>query len=195
MLMVDVDASAVERDLKGAALSCPQCKCELRPWGFARTRKLRRGGSVLEIRPRRSRCRQCTKTHVLLPVLALLRRVDLAEVIGKALMRKAQGAGHRTIATELSLPATTVREWLRRFCSKAELIRSHFTRLAVWLDSSIGPIEPRGSPVADALESIGLAAQAAASRLGNSPVWHFASGATGGELLSNTSSPFAASWQ
>lgn len=122
------------------------------------------GRSALRIRPRRSRCRQCTKTHVLLPVLALLRSVDLAEVIGKALMRKAQGAsGHRTIATELSLPATTVREWLRRFFSKAELICSHFTRLAVWLDSSIAPIEPRSSPVADALESIGLAAQAAAS--------------------------------
>jgi hypothetical protein len=47
-------------------------------------------------------------THVLLPVVALARRRDLAEPIGLALVAKAAGRGQRTIAGELGLPPTTV---------------------------------------------------------------------------------------
>lgn len=81
---------------------------------------------------------------MLLPVIALVRRVDLAEVIGAALVRRAAGAGHRTIGGELGVPPTTAREWLRRFAARAAEIRAHFTRLAAWLDPSGGAITPRG---------------------------------------------------
>jgi hypothetical protein len=132
---------------------------------------------------------------VLLPVSGLLRRVDLAEVIGAALLAKAAGRGHRQVAAELGVPQTTVRGWLRRFVERAELVRGHFTRLAVWLDPQAGPITSRGSPVPDAVEAIGMAAVAATRRfgLGLGP-WEFVSGATGGRLLCNTSSPFPAPW-
>jgi len=117
---------------------------------------------------------------VLLPSVALARRLDLAWVIGQALLAKAHGVGHRAIAVELGVPATTVRGWLRRFAARAELVRGHFTRLGVWLDPQAGPICPRGSPLADAVEAIGVAAVAAARRLGPAlGPFEFASGATG----------------
>ena len=78
MLMVGVDEVAVESDLLGGPLVCPNCDGELRPWWFARARKLRDGDGDLRIRPRRAICQECRTTHVLLPVVGLLRRRDLA---------------------------------------------------------------------------------------------------------------------
>jgi len=91
--------------------------------GLARRRRLRDVAGWLEVRPRRGRCRICQATHVLLPSVALLRRVDLARVIGLALLAKTAGRGHRQAAAELGVPATTVRGWLRRFAERAELVR------------------------------------------------------------------------
>ena len=65
--------------------------------------------------PRRSRCRGCGATHVLLPAWCLLRRADAAAVIGAALAAAAAGDGHRKIAGRLGRAAPTVRGWLRRF--------------------------------------------------------------------------------
>jgi hypothetical protein len=65
----------------------------------------------------------------------------------------------------------------------------------VWLDPQAGPICPRGSPLADAVEAIGTAAVAAARRLGPAlGPFEFASGATGGRLLGNTNAPFPVPW-
>jgi hypothetical protein len=137
-------------------------------------------------------CRVCAHTHVLLPTIALLRRFDVAEAIGEALALKVAGWGHRRIAAGMAVPPTTVRGWLRRFSRRVEIIRSHFTALAYLLDSSLGAIEPRGSPEGDALEAMVVAAGAAARRFGPGPLWCFVSGTTGGRLLSNTTSPFPA---
>ncbi|HEV8167262.1 MAG TPA: DUF6431 domain-containing protein [Actinomycetota bacterium] len=195
--MVEPDPAGVERALLAGGLACPGCRGELRPWGRA-PRRLRDFEADRPVGVRRSRCQGCRVTHVLLPVVALARRRDLAEVIGVALAAKAAGAGHRRIADELVLPPTTVRGWLRRFTVGAGPIRDHFTRLAHGLDPGLGSICPRGSPVRDAVEAIGVAAAAAARRLGPaaSP-WQFAAGATGGLLLaagSNTSGLFPAAW-
>ena len=51
-------------------------------WGHARGRRVRGAGGVLWVVPRRSRCTGCRATHVLLPVVLLVRRADTAEVIG-----------------------------------------------------------------------------------------------------------------
>ncbi len=190
MLMVGNDAGVVERDLVGGGLSCPVCDGQLRPWSWARVRVLRSRGGEERLRPRRSRCRSCGATHVLLPVRSLLRRRDAIEVIGAALVARSAGAGHRRIATELGVPSTTARGWLRRFAARAGFLRGQFMALAHGLDRDLGRVEPRGSPEADALEAIGVAASAAARRFGRTRVWWFASGASGGGLLSNTSSPF-----
>jgi hypothetical protein len=196
VLMVGPDPAVVERELTAGGLSCPACSGELRPWGHAR-RWLRDREAERVVRLRRSRCRACLVTHVLLPVVALGRRLDLAEVIGAAVAVKVAGAGHRRVAAGLGLPASTVRGWVRRFAARAELIRGHFTALAYRLDPELGPITARGSPLADALEAIGVAAAAVVRRLGPAAPWAVAAGASGGWLLgtvSNTSALFAAGW-
>lgn len=193
MVMVGSDESEVERELVGGGLTCPACGCGLRPWGFGRWRVQRgKRGAQLRRRPRRSICSGCGSTHVLLPVDGFVRRRDLAEVIGEALMARAAGGGHRRISGALGVPADTVRGWLRRFTARSGEIREHFIRLAYLLGADLVAVEPRASPAADALEAIGVAAQAAAVRFGPMPVWWFASAASGGRLLSNTSCPFPA---
>lgn len=188
--MVENDGGGVERDLAGGRMACPGCGGELRPWGFARWRVLRERACERKVRPRRSRCRSCLVTHVLLPAVALLRRRDLAAVIGEALRaRYLDGASRRAVAAGAGVHPDTARGWLRRFVVRADDVRVAFTSLAHRLDAELGPIEPRGSPPVDALEAIGVAARAATRRLGPAPLWEFVAGASGGRLLSNTSCP------
>lgn len=183
MLMVEADAARVEQQLTAGEYECPVCKGLLRPWGHARDRVVGRGGERVRVRPRRSRCSACLVTHVLLPVLALLRRCDLAEMIGEALALKVAGWGQRRIAAAMGIPASTVGDRGRRFVGNAEEIRVRFTALAYAVDPSLGAIEPRASPLADALEAVVVAAGAAARAFGPAPVWRFAAGASRGRLL------------
>lgn len=192
MLIVGVDLAAVEADLVAGRLACPACGVGLRPWGQARERELRSCAGSRWLAPRRAICAGCGATHVLLPEDGLARRRDSAADIGAALAAKAAGSGHRPIASRLGVPAATVRGWLRRLAVVAERVRAHFTRWAAALDPMLGPVEPAGSPFADALGAIGVAAAAAVRRLGPRPAWHVASVLTGGGLLSNTSCPWVA---
>ena len=164
MLMVDTDLDRVELALCAGELACPRCGGVLGPWGSARGRWLRgRGGLQQRLRPRRGRCRDraCRATHVLLPTVGLLRRVDLAEVIGAALLARARQASHRQIAAWLGVPLSTVRGWLGRMAERVELVRAHFTRLAVWLDPSADAPKPRGSPLWQPRAASGRGAQPA----------------------------------
>jgi hypothetical protein len=183
MLMVDTDAVAVERLLLAGGLACPRCGGVLRPWGHARWRSSRREQGAVRHRPRRASCTGCAKTHVLLAAAWLLRRADAASVIGSALLAKAAGAGHRLIAAALGRPASTVRGWLRRFVARAEQVRVLFTRLLHSLDPQAGPLLPRESVFADALEALGRAGAAGVRRLSPRPPWEFASWASAGLLL------------
>jgi transposase-like protein len=190
VLIVWYDPTRVEAELISGRLTCPHCDGKLHPWGYARQRILRTRAHDEELRPRRARCRDCQTTSVLLPDTCLLRRVDEVAVIGTALLAKARGAGHRKIATMLGRPRETVRGWLRRFSSRAAVLRAHFHRWATALDPRLDAITPRDSVTADALEAIGLATRAASLLFGPRPVWCWASAMTGGALLCNTSSPF-----
>jgi hypothetical protein len=183
MLMVDTDAVVVERLLLTGQLTCPSCGGVLAPWGNGRWRSSRREQGVVRHRPRRASCTGCPKTHVLLSSTWLLRRGDDVSVIGLALLAKAAGAGHQSIAAALGRPASTVRGWLRRFGARAEDVRVLFTWLLHSLDPEAGPLVPRGSVFADALEALGRAGAAGVRRLGPRPPWEFASWATGGSLL------------
>jgi hypothetical protein len=182
---------AVEADLIAGRLACPDCGSRLRPWGSARERELRSRAGGRRLCPRRSICAGCGTTHVLLPDDSLLRRRDAVAEIGDALSAKAAGSGHRRIASVLGREPSTVRGWLRSFARLAERVREHFTRWAVVLDPMLAPFVPAGSVFADAVEAIGVAAAAAVRRLGPRPAWQFASAASGGRLLSNTSCPWA----
>lgn len=138
-------------------------------------------------------------THVLLPVVALLRRADAAVVIGTALAAKATGAGCRRIAAVLGRPVETVRDWLRRFAGRVEAVRSVFTAWLRALDPDPVMPEPAGSGWADALTAISAAAGAVATRFGLGTVapWEVAVTVSDGRLLApgwppkwiNTSSP------
>jgi hypothetical protein len=143
------------------------------------------GGSVV-MRPRRVRCISCGLSHVLLPVFALVRRADVAEVIGAALAAKASGAGVRTIAERLGRPVETVRGWLRRFGRRAEAVRRYFTVLLV--DAGVDPAPPGTARTlfADAVAAVVGAWWSMESRwpgVGKVSPWLVACAVTGGILL------------
>jgi hypothetical protein len=131
---------------------------------------------------------------VLLPVSMLARRGDFVATIGRALELKAAGLGQRPIAAMVGAARSTVRGWLSRFASVAEKVRAHLVRWALWLDAGLVRIEPSGSAFGDAIAAIAAAGGAAAVWLGIGCRWQFASAATAGRLLCNTTSPFPGPW-
>ena len=165
MLTVGVVVGVVERRLAAGRLRCRECAGRLAGWGHARERVVRgEGGIGWRLRPRRSRCGGCGVTHVLLPVSCLLRRADGVAVIWAALAGKAAGLGHRPVARLLGRPESTVRDWLARFASRAELVRGVFTVWLCALDADPPPLPPAGCTVADAVAAITAAATAAGRR-------------------------------
>jgi Homeodomain-like domain len=188
VLTVGKDASQVERRLLAGLLACPDCGGRLGPWGHARARVLRGvGESWWRCRPRRAVCAGCGRTHVLLPVNALVRRADVVGVIGSGLALSAAGWGHRRIAERLGRPPGTVRGWVRRLGARAEALRSAFTELLVELDPLVLLPEPAGTVLGDAAAAIVAAAVAAVRRWGVavsglSP-WELAAAVTSGRLL------------
>ena len=144
-----VDQAFVEADLATGRLPCPVCAGVLRPWGHARTRRVRDlGQAMLTITPRRARCADCGATHVLLPGLCLPRRADSTAVIATALAASAAGTGYRRIAVALGRPLSTVRRWVRSVPpAHAERLRVGATRW--WCDwtPTPSPPWPRPAPV------------------------------------------------
>jgi hypothetical protein len=124
-------------------------------------------------------------THVLLPLVALLRRADTAAVIGAALAAKTTGLGWRRIAVLVGRPGPTVRGWLRRFAERVEEFRAWFT---VWLRAvEPDPVMPEsaGGGWADALAAITAVGRAVARRFVLPVVssWEVAAAISGGRLL------------
>jgi hypothetical protein len=194
VVTVDGDARVVERRLAAGRLRCPVCQGRLAGWGHARLRVIRgEGGIGWRLRPRRSRCAGCGVTHVLLPVSCLLRRADGVAVIWAALAGKAVGLGHRPVARLLGRPESTVRDWLARFASRAELVRGVFTVWLCALDADPPPLPPAGSPAADAVAAITAAAGAARRRWAEQLVsvspGVLASSVSAGRLLSPSWAP------
>lgn len=187
MLIVFAQVSRVEAELAGGALGCPGCGGRLGPWGHARERVVR---GVGRLRPRRAKCRGCSRTHVLLAEVCLLRRRDPVAVIGVALAARAGGEGHRPIAARLGVPKDTVRGWLRRFARDAEAIRALFARWALALDPLLGPVLPVGGVLAEAASVMAVAARAFVLRFGPGDPWAAVARLSGGVLLCHTSCPF-----
>lgn len=196
MLTVNPDPVLVESQLQAGTLSCPSCEGVLSPWGWARPRMIGRGDGRRRVHPRRSCCRVCKGTHVLLPAVMLLRRCDWVEVIGQALALRAAGWAQRPIAARVGVARSTLRGWLSRFVRAAGRVRAHFTVWALWLDPGLVRLEPSASTFADAVAAVAAAAEAARRGLGVTSGWQFASMATTGRLLApcNTTAPFPAPW-
>ncbi|MGH2903994.1 MAG: helix-turn-helix domain-containing protein [Solirubrobacteraceae bacterium] len=193
MLIVADDRAVVEEDLASGRLVCPRCRVGvLGGWGCGKLRLLRTREGERRLRPRRGRCREkaCLATHVLLPNVCLARRRDAVEVIGEALLA---GEGYRPVAERLGVPAETVRGWRLRFRSRAEMIAAHFLRWARALDGALPLVVSQGSPMADALEAIGVCTRVASLMLERRAPWSWVSALTAGGLLAiNTSSPWPA---
>jgi hypothetical protein len=190
VLIVGTDEAAVEADLRRGRLSCPSCQVGLRPWGHGVDREVRLLTRSEQRCFRRSICRPCRVTHVLIPEDTLVRRRHAGEVIGAALTAKAKGAGHRRIAMDLGVAPSTVRGWLRAFAAKAVVLRERFVRWAHAMDPGHDDLSAGGSDFCDAVAAIGVFGIVAVRRFGPRPPWSLASFVTGGCLLCNTSAPF-----
>jgi hypothetical protein len=115
LIVAKAPAGRVADEVTSGRMRCPHCSGRVRLWGYARTRWVRDRLRLERVQPRRCRCTRCERTHVILPDRTLVRRLDRVEVIGAALTASLRGQGYRPISRSLSLPATTVRDWIRRF--------------------------------------------------------------------------------
>ena len=105
-------------------------------------------------------------TQVLVWARSYPRRPDRVETVTTVLLAAANGLGHRPAAATVGLPATTVRDWIRRARVKAEAVRCHATVLVHAFDPLAAALEPTGTPLGDMLDAVGRAVTAAACRLG-----------------------------
>jgi hypothetical protein len=184
-VVVSLHEGEREFDLLGGRLSCP-CAGRLAPWGHARSRAVRQqDGPQVSSRPRRAICATCRRAHVLVPPASLPRRRDAIETVGVGLLQAAGGHGHRVIADQLELPASTVRNWLRRARRRPGRLRDQAVRALFALSGEIPAIEPRATPLADAVEALGLAASAALRRFGwsGTSAWRIIAARSRGRLL------------
>lgn len=182
-----VDAARAETDLTTGALACPGCAAPLRPWGHARTRRVRDHHTTTTLlRPRRARCTACRATHVLLPATVLPRRADTTAVIGSALLASASGAGYGRVAADLDRPVSTVRRWVRAVRgTHTEWLRAQALDWLYTLDRDrISTLAPQATPLADALDAVAAAALALRDRLApHTPIWALVSRITSWRLL------------
>lgn len=189
LLTVAGTGSVVEVELAAGRLGCPGCSSRLGGWGHARERQVRTVEGWCWVRPRRAKCSACGVTHVLLPVLCLLRRMYSAEVIMAALVAKAtSGAGWRRVAAMVGAPGATVRGWLRRFAARAERARVFFTRAGLATGIDLAPAGPAGSAIGDALAALGLLVAAVRQRFA-------AGGAPPGPGLAGLTAEDVSGWQ
>ena len=191
---LDVDAYAeLGREVVVPRLPCPGCRRPLRFWGWYE-RDVRVTAEVIRrLEVRRGHCRDCGRTHALLPGFVTWGRLDTVEVIGSALEAMCAGAGMRPVADGLDVKHTTVRDWRRRFARRAVLLAVGFSRFCV----ALGDLAPRlaGHPETVAVAAVGAAWVAARRRFGDrvGGRWQLANAVVGGHLLStNTDPPWAA---
>ena len=185
MLVVATSSVQVEAQLAAGRFACPACGGSLARWGWAPVRTVRDVDGLGQVRLRRTRCRGCGRTHVLVPASLAARRRDSVEVIGQALALAAGGAGHRRIAAELDRPPQTVRGWLRAARRGAQALRASGLRWLVALDCEPAPVAATGSALGDAVEALLLAVSAWVRRFGpdrGSGPWERAQSLTRGLL-------------
>lgn len=187
-MTVEADHGRVESRLATGGIDCPRCREPLRPWGWARRRRVRGIAGVL--RPRRARCPNCSGTHVLLPVTVLLRRADSAEVIVSALTARAGGSGFRPISASLGVPESTVRGWLRVMSGRLATARVVLLGVARRAGVDTAVPDGLGCPWRDVLAALGAAMTAVTNRFGRDGVvgpvtaWQVAVACSAGRLLS-----------
>jgi len=180
------DTAAASIALARRKLGCPDCRQPLRPWGHARERTVRApDGALVTVRPDRALCTGCDVTHVVLDAGLLPRRAYAAGLIGQALAAAALGSGHRRIARDLTVPAGTVRGWIRGARRSAAPLRITGIRAIVAFDQDALPAVSRPDELACALEHLAAAASVIGRRFGlqHASPWALINVLTRGRLL------------
>src|SRR6266702_7920119 len=161
MVTVRGSGESVEARLRAGLLAC-WCGGMLRPWGHARLRRVATFAGPAEEVPRRGMCRDCGRSHVLLPAWLLSRRRYAAPVIFAALALRAAGLKVSGVAGRLrlpvpgrpggywSVPASTAGSWLSRFAGRAGQLRQVLAAVLPMADPQGRPVTAAGSPAADA---------------------------------------------
>ena len=192
-LLLIFDPEQIPGALNAGLIACPHTGCggRLRRWGYARIRRVRVAPGKTEThRPHRGRCRSCGRTQVLVWARSYPRRCDSVETVATALLAAMYGVGFRPIADHLGVPATTVRDWLRRARRNAEVVRVDATITTHKLDPMAGPFDPTGSALGDMIDAVGRAASAWICRFGPRPgPWRLATVLTNGGILSARPQP------
>lgn len=186
-MIVILSAADAESRLASGAMACPECGGVLGKWGRARTRTVRGPGtSTVTVRPARARCTACTKTQVLLPAELQVRRADTTEVIGNALIHKANGLGVRRIAARIDRPESTVRRWLRRVPPHhLHRLTTHANQRLITIAVEVfSSIKYSGDPLRHALTVLAATAFHDKRRFGfGDPLWALIGMYTRGRLL------------
>jgi hypothetical protein len=115
--------------------------------------------------------------------------MDTVDVVGQAVSERIQGAKIKTIANELGIPTTTVRDWLGRHHEKAPALARGLRAWAAALGVESWP--PPIDVDRAAVTALGCAWHAASkdrSRRVSRP-WRFWSLITGGVALATNTSP------
>ena len=182
-----VDVAAGQRALAAGVLHCP-CGGTLRAWGHARPRTIRGLHGARQVRPDRARCRSCRVTHVVLAAGLLPHRGYGLDVIGAALLGAARGHGHRVLAARLTVPAATVRSWLRRARTNSEPLHRLGVQAVIAVDRELLPTQVNPTPLGEALAALAAAALAVVRRFGGNErdLWPVIAVLTGGRLLAPT---------
>jgi hypothetical protein len=195
---------SVEARLRSGVLAC-WCGGPLRPWGHARPRRVATFDGPEVVRPRRSRCAGCGRTHVLLSSQLLSRRRYAAPVIFAALALRAAGLKLAAVAARLrlpsparpgqwwSVPVSTAASWLARFAGRAGWLRQALMAVLPLADAQARPVAAAGSVAADALAALEAVTVGLRSRFGLDALaaHQVAAHLTGGMLLSPSLPPLA----
>jgi len=157
-------AGSVEKRLLAGRLRGPCCGGVLAPWGWARRRVVAMFAGPEEFCPRRSRCRRCGRTHVLLPAdLWSRRRYGAVVVMTVLVLAAAAAAAGRAAARpwlagpdggRWQVPASTAWSWRSRFSGRAGTLRQALMGVLPLADPLARPFAPAGSPAGDCLAAL-----------------------------------------
>ncbi len=158
-------AGSVEKRLRAGRLRGPCCGGVLAPWGWARRRVVAMFAGAEEFCPRRSRCRRCGRTHVLLPADLWSRRRYGAAVIMTVLMLGAAAAAAGRAAARpwlaapgggrWQVPASTAWSWRARFAGRAAALRRALMGVLPLAAGAAAPVlVPAGSAAGDCLAAL-----------------------------------------
>lgn len=150
MQTVRGDEASVERRLLGGLLRCP-CSGVLAPWGRATPRLINNGSKLVEVTPRRGRCRSCSVTHVLLPARLFVRRAFAGALMWACVLARAAGSKIAAIGSRFGVGASTVAVWLRRIASRAGWWRQVLMDVLALVDGRVRRFVPAGSALGDAI--------------------------------------------